>query len=87
MLVAPPTRPKCRGSVARYAQAMPPRDRPTAFTRRRRGLAEASNSESKLSTWLNGSLCQSSVAFCFPAKSLTFSGLMETPLVGKQLKS
>ena len=28
-----------------------------------------------------------SVAFCSPAKSLTFSGLMENPLVGKKLKS
>ena len=28
-----------------------------------------------------------SVAFCSPAKSLTFSGLVENPLVGKQLKS
>ena len=28
-----------------------------------------------------------SVAFCSPAKSLTLSGLMENPLVGKQLKS
>ena len=27
------------------------------------------------------------VAFCAPAKSLTFSGLMENPLVGKKLKS
>ena len=26
------------------------------------------------------------VAFCSPAKSLTFSGLMENPLVGKKLK-
>ena len=29
----------------------------------------------------------SSVAFCSPAKSLTFSGLVESPLVGKKLKS
>ena len=28
-----------------------------------------------------------SVAFCSPVKSLTFSGLMEIPLVGKKLKS
>ena len=28
-----------------------------------------------------------SVAFCSPSKSLTFSGLMENPLVGKKLKS
>ena len=28
-----------------------------------------------------------SVAFCSPAKSLTFSGLMENPSVGKKLKS
>ena len=28
-----------------------------------------------------------SVAFCSPAKSLTFSGLMENPFVGKKLKS
>ena len=28
-----------------------------------------------------------SVAFCSPAKGLTFSGLMENPLVGKKLKS
>ena len=28
-----------------------------------------------------------SVAFCSPAKSLTFSGLVENPLVGKKLKS
>ena len=28
-----------------------------------------------------------SVAFCSPAKSLAFSGLMENPLVGKKLKS
>ena len=27
-----------------------------------------------------------SVAFCSPAKSLTFSGLVESPIVGKQLK-
>ena len=27
-----------------------------------------------------------SVAFCSPAKSLTFSGLMETPLVGEKFK-
>ena len=27
------------------------------------------------------------VAFCSPAKSLTFSGLMENPFVGKKLKS
>ena len=27
-----------------------------------------------------------SVAFCSPAKSCTFSGLMENPSVGKQLK-
>ena len=27
-----------------------------------------------------------SVAFCSPAKSFTFSGLMETPLVGKKVK-
>ena len=30
---------------------------------------------------------KNSVAFCSPAKSLTFSGLMENPLVGKKLKS
>ena len=30
---------------------------------------------------------QSSVAFCSPAKSLTFNGLMENPLVGKKLFS
>ena len=28
-----------------------------------------------------------SVAFCSPAKSLTFSGLMENPLVDEKLKS
>ena len=28
-----------------------------------------------------------SVAFCSHAKSLTFSGLMENPVVGKKLKS
>ena len=28
-----------------------------------------------------------SVAFCSPAKSSTFSGFMENPLVGKKLKS
>ena len=30
---------------------------------------------------------QTSVAFCSPATKLAFSGLMENPLVGKQLKS
>ena len=31
--------------------------------------------------------CNHSVAICSPAKSFTFSGLMEHPLVGKKLKS
>ena len=30
---------------------------------------------------------RNSVAFCSPAKSLTFGGLMENALVGKKLKS
>ena len=31
--------------------------------------------------------CRNSIAFCSPAESLTFGALMETPLVGKRLKS
>ena len=52
---------------------------------------EASEAESATSAlWISQSLKPPqlfSVAFCSPAKSLTFSGLMENPLVGKKLKS
>ena len=42
----------------------------------------------KLHLELASVLCSEiSFAFCSPAKGLTFSGLMENPLVGKKLKS